>query len=335
MTETKSLKSLSAYYNKFSHIYVEKEIANHKNTENILNKLKNSKVIIIDNYKDVFNRKRQNFYIQKKSQNLILAKKHYDFYYKGSENCEDFNNSNFYYTSFILNCPYYCQYCYLQGMYNSANVVVFVNIEDYFKSISNLCKNKYIYLCLSYDSDILAMEGITGFTGLFIEFIKEHKNILAEIRTKSASFSAIKHKYIPNNIIFAWSLLPQEVINMYEYNTPSLGERINSIKTALEKDLEIRISIEPVMKIKNFDKVYTDFIDYLFKEISAENVRDINIGVFRLSKVHYKRMKNNCKNVFAYDFTNNDNTVTYNDYEELRKIIYNKVSKYIDKNKIY
>ena len=35
----------------------------------------------------------------------------------------------------MLNCVYDCSYCFLQGMFNSANYLVFVNYEDYFKEI--------------------------------------------------------------------------------------------------------------------------------------------------------------------------------------------------------
>ena len=45
-------------YNKmFSHVYVEKGVAEHPRTKQILEKLNNTTVIEIDHYKDVFCRK--------------------------------------------------------------------------------------------------------------------------------------------------------------------------------------------------------------------------------------------------------------------------------------
>ena len=35
----------------------------------------------------------------------------------------------------MFNCIYDCDYCYLQGMYPSANIVVFVNHEDFFDAV--------------------------------------------------------------------------------------------------------------------------------------------------------------------------------------------------------
>ena len=33
-----------------------------------------------------------------------------------------------YYFSHMLNCIYDCKYCFLQGMFNSANFVIFTNL---------------------------------------------------------------------------------------------------------------------------------------------------------------------------------------------------------------
>ena len=52
-------------YNKmFSHVYVEKGVAEHPRTKQILEKLNNTTVIEIDHYKDVFCRKKQSISAQ-------------------------------------------------------------------------------------------------------------------------------------------------------------------------------------------------------------------------------------------------------------------------------
>lgn len=52
-------------YNKmFSHVYVEKGVAEHPRTKQILEKLNNTTVIEIDHYKDIFCRKKQSISAQ-------------------------------------------------------------------------------------------------------------------------------------------------------------------------------------------------------------------------------------------------------------------------------
>ena len=58
-------------YNKmFSHVYVEKGVAEHPRTKQILEKLNNTTVIEIDHYKDVFCRKKQSISAQSNAKAL-------------------------------------------------------------------------------------------------------------------------------------------------------------------------------------------------------------------------------------------------------------------------
>ena len=92
----------------FSHIYIEKSAANHPNTQAVLQKINYDSLIYIDDYSQIFNRHHQDFIAQKRSPNLILARKKQDFYYSGSSYCESFGHARFYYTGIIMNCLYAC-----------------------------------------------------------------------------------------------------------------------------------------------------------------------------------------------------------------------------------
>ena len=63
----------------------------------------------------------------------------------------------------MMNCIFDCEYCYLKGMYPSGNLVVFVNLEDIFAELEALLAQKSIYLYVSYDADLVAIESLTGF----------------------------------------------------------------------------------------------------------------------------------------------------------------------------
>ena len=159
-------------YNKmFSHVYVEKGVAEHPRTKQILEKLNNTTVIEIDHYKDVFCRKKQSISAQSNAKALILAENTSGCIYEGAPVCQSFGNENFYYCSCMMNCIFDCEYCYLKGMYPSGNLVVFVNLEDIFAELEALLAQKSIYLCVSYDADLVAIDfyavqpGVTGQTG--------------------------------------------------------------------------------------------------------------------------------------------------------------------------
>lgn len=136
-------------YNKmFSHVYVEKGVAEHPRTKQILEKLNNTTVIEIDHYKDVFCRKKQSISAQSNAKALILAENISGCIYEGAPVCQSFGNENFYYCSCMMNCIFDCEYCYLKGMYPSGNLVVFVNLEDILRSLKHFWRKKaYIFAC--------------------------------------------------------------------------------------------------------------------------------------------------------------------------------------------
>jgi spore photoproduct lyase len=329
----------SSWNSNFSHVYIEKGIINHPNTKKILSHFKNSTKIEIDHYKDVFCRGKQSFVMQKHSLKLILAEKKDNLVYEGAEVCEDFGNAHFYYTSSIMNCIYDCEYCYLQGMYPSALIVIFVNIEDIFKQIEELLKEHPVYLCISYDSDLLSLEGITNFTAKWMQFAAKHKNLKIELRTKSANFKAIRHIDPLDNFILAWTLSPDEVIKEHEAKTPNLYSRLKSAKEAIEKGWKVRICFDPLLYVRDWKEKYDTCIEKTFKDISPDKILDISIGVFRVSKDYLKKMRKGRENslILSYPYEVNNGVCSYSPKhsKQLIEFVYNKVCEYVPKEKIY
>ena len=126
-------------------------------------------IIPIDHYGEIFNRHGQNFRLQKKKPAFILAKKQGKLLYPIPPNYGIGAQNNFYF-SHILNCPYDCSYCFLQGLYRSANYVIFINFEDFQEEIiKKIGKSKTTFFS-GYDGDSLAFECRTGFLDAFLPF---------------------------------------------------------------------------------------------------------------------------------------------------------------------
>ena len=146
-------------------IYVEEAIKNHPRAKFILNKFKKSRIILINKYGEIFNKRNQNFRIQKVNPCIILAHKKDSFVLPAPEGFGIGSSKNFYF-SHMYNCIYDCRYCFLQGMYSSANYLIFVNFEDFDiaikKTIGKNINSKLTFFS-GYDCDSLALENVTGF----------------------------------------------------------------------------------------------------------------------------------------------------------------------------
>lgn len=93
-------------------------------------------------------------------------------------------------------------------MYGSGNVVIFVNLEDIFSEVEELLKSHPVYLCVSFDTDLIALENLTGFVSRWAEFTRSHEDLTIEIRTKSFR-KDIYGKIAPcDRVIFAYTLSP-------------------------------------------------------------------------------------------------------------------------------
>ena len=143
-------------------IYIENDIKDMARTKSILSRFKNPVIITIEKYSEVFNKKNQNFVLQKINPAIILAKKRKNFLLD-TPKTYSIGKKNNYYFSYMYNCLFDCRYCFLQGMYKSSNFVIFINYEDFFKKISKV-ENTDTTIFSGYDCDSLAYDNITKFS---------------------------------------------------------------------------------------------------------------------------------------------------------------------------
>ena len=272
---------------RFTHIYVEERALEYPLTKEILDKIPDATVIYIKHYKDVFDRKRQNAPLQKSNQALIIAVREGNRIFKGSPVCQSFGQKNFYYASSMMNCPFDCDYCYLKGMYPSSNMVVFVNLEDYKKDVEERLKEGPMYVCASYDTDLLAMNALTGHADFWKDLALSHDDLLVELRTKAA----IDVKDDISNVIYAFTLSPEEVVNRFEHNTAPVSARINAAAKALESGAKVRLCFDPVIKIPGWEDAYKKLVDGACSKICFSKLTDVSVGTFRISSDYLTKMR--------------------------------------------
>ncbi len=328
------------YFNPvFSHIYVEKKAMNRTRTRKILEKFPNAVVVEIDHYKDVFCRSGQDSTLQRKAQNLILAVKQGELIYQGAPVCQSFGNEHFYYTSCMMNCLYDCEYCYLKGMYPSGHVVVFVNIEDIFEQVEKMLKEHSLYLCVSYDTDLMAMEAMTGYTKMWTDFAQKHPNLTVEIRTKCANEQFFERQEPLTNVVYAFTISPQAVIEQWEHKTPSLSRRIQCAKKAAEKGFQVRLCFDPMIYCVDWKKQYAAMLDEIEQTIDMTRIVDVSVGSFRVSQDYLKKMRKNNPDSAVVQFPyENDNGVYHYPkelLEEMERYMTERLEMQIGREKIF
>ena len=274
-------------------IYIEEEIAQHPRTLDIIKRFPDASRIACRRYGEVFNRKSQNFRLQKKNPALILAKKHKNLvlptpkqYSLGAE----YN----YYFSHMLNCLYDCRYCFLQGMFQSAHYVLFVNYEDFIidmqKSL-NEHNDQPVHFFSGYDCDSLALDPVTNFTEEFLPFFENNSKALLELRTKSTQIRNILKRDPIQNCIIAFSFTPNKIASSIEHKAPNVQKRINAIIDLQKAGWLIGLRFDPLIYTKEYKKEYAELFTYLFSAINLDLIHSVSLGSFRLPKSYFRRVE--------------------------------------------
>lgn len=231
--------------------------------------------------------------MQRMSQALILAISKQPAIHPGAAVCQSFGNEHFYYTSNVMNCIFDCEYCYLQGMYPGSHMVIFVNLEDTLAEVERMLTAHPMYISISYDTDLLAIEPITGFLADWCRFAATHPTLSIEIRTKAAATASIRTLPVLPNVIWAFTLSPDEVIRRYEHKTPALSARLGTASAALSEGRRVRLCFDPMLLVPNWKALYCDLFRETFSVLPAEQINDVSLGVFRISKDYLKTMRKN------------------------------------------
>jgi spore photoproduct lyase len=296
----------------FSHVYVEREAYGYPLTQRVLGKLSRAEIVPIGHYKDIFNRPGQVYAAQKNSQKLILAVRKNHFAYPGAKinsPCDSCSHpasksaKPVFYATQMLNCPYDCAYCYLRGMHGSANIAAFVNTYDYFSAVRPLSP---AYICLSYETDLLAMEPLFGFVSEWLAYAADNPGLTFEIRTKSANFimlpAALRENALPN-VIFAWTVTG----SAYEKKAPSVQARLGALREAIQNGWKVMLCIDPVIAVDGWEEALTD----LLAQVKGLPLYDIRAGGFRMSAEQFKKIKRNSPVAAALPLTVQDGIMRY------------------------
>lgn len=323
----------------FSAIYIEEEIKDWERVKKISESFPHLPKIICGRYGEIFNRSNQNFRIQKKAPALILAKK-YGKLVLPAPSGYGFRGGKSFYFSHMLNCVYDCRYCFLQGMYRSANYVLFVNYDDFRvqieESISS-CDGNSIYYS-GYDCDSLALEPVSHFCDYFLGIFESNPTGILEIRTKSTQVRKLLDRSPIPNVIVAMSFSSQKSSLRFEQGVPSIQKRVSVLRKLQEKGWKIAIRFEPLIFENTLLDNYKDLFDQLFQSLDVNQLHSVSLGEFRMPKTYYKSIVKLYpeEELFARETTIENGLISLKDTDgESLQDIENLLKTYVSREKYY
>ncbi len=303
----------------FAAVYIESAVRDHPRARAILDRYRHLPRIECERFGEIFNRKAQNFRLQKEHPALILARKH-GRKVLPAPGGYGFEAGRSHYFSHMLNCVYDCRYCFLQGMYRSAHCVLFVNYEDFADSIQNTLAAKNTagdihasaaeitraggggvgewdtqsrasaageVFYSGYDCDSLALEPVSGFADYFVPFFANLPGAVLELRTKSTQISGLLRMEPTPNCIIAMSFTTADAARRWEHQVPSIAKRLAALRRLQDAGWPVALRFEPLLPTAN-PAEYEDLFDEVFSRIRGDRLHSVSTGLFRMPADYFR-----------------------------------------------
>lgn len=281
----------------FKRIFIEEDILTHDRTQFILKKLRFPEYKIIDRYDHIWGKVNKP-YLQKRDRlSLFIASKRGKVL-KTAPPAYGKKGDPHYYFITAFNCIYECSYCYLQGYFNTPDIVFFVNHEDILKKIEEMIiscnkRGQKPWFHAGEFSDSLSLSHITGELSLYFDLFSRYPDAYLELRTKSANINQILKNPPLTNIIISISLSPDEQIKKYDLKTSPLKRRLTAIKILTDFNFQIGIHFDPIIAHVDVMEMYHLLLQELMRKTNIKSLAYLSLGVVRFTKDVFHRVKKN------------------------------------------
>lgn len=261
--------------------------------------------------------------------NLVITQ------HKGNplKNCQgmgDYVCCSYFTVAFSSNCHYECTYCILQDyLKNNPAVTLFANVDEILASIEAKLSEQpdtLFRVGTGEIADSLALDDITHLSGELVPFAAAQKNLLLELKTKSAQIGNLLDLDHRGKTVVSWSLNPQAFIDAEEHKTASLEERLMAARAVADCGYPVGFHFDPLLALPGWREEYAGLIERVASEFEEDEIAWISLGSLRftpgLKKIVAERFP---KSPLLYGelFPTTDGKVRY--FREVREELYRHV----------
>ena len=278
----------------FKQVFIEENCIDNPNAKNILNKLRNPAVTIIDSIDNYWGRVKKPYLQKRDNLNLFIGKKKGELV-KPAPDAYGLGEEKHYYFIHAYNCIYECQYCYLQGYFHTPDIVLYVNHDDIMDQMQKIIdtSNESVWFHAGEYSDSLALSHITQEWEKYWDFFKKNPKAKLELRTKSVNIKMLERLEPLNNVFISFTLAPELAAKNYDYKCPPSKHRLHAIEKLIKLGHCIGIHFDPIIYQEDFIKAYSELIGKLSVILPDKQLGYISIGVVRFTKDVYREVQRN------------------------------------------
>ena len=141
------------------------------------------------------------------------------------------------------------------------------------------------------------------------------------------------------NVIYAFTVSPDDIARKYEKNVPSSGERLKAASRALESGANVRLCFDPMILTDNWQRSYGELIDQAARLIDLNRLTDVSVGCFRISKEYLSSMRKSMRNseIAWYPYVIRNGVAQYEEDTDrkMQEFMCERLARYIAEEKIF
>ncbi len=189
----------------------------------------------------------------------------------------------------VVNCPFNCTYCFLQGYLDAPYIQVMVNIEDLFEELDqflNRNRNGRFRIGTGEMADSLALDRYIGLNEKLIRFISNYPNAVLELKTKSADVEPLLKISHGKNVVISWSLAPLKITKEEELGTDDLTKRISAMEKVLRAGYMVGFHFDPIIYYEGWERGYREVVESIFTKVPERQLAWVSMGSLRFFPQH-------------------------------------------------
>jgi len=175
-------------------------------------------------------------------------------------------------------CPFDCAWCYLKGTFRfrpegiKPVVKDLKKIELHTKAFLEEVKTPEILNTGEIADSLMAENRKFAFSKMIIPLFETQNRHKVLFLTKSNNIKYLLDIKPHQQVIMSFSLNALSVAKKWENKAPAVDKRIVAAKKLADLGYEIRIRIDPMVPVEDWEKHYKDLIDLLFSNLIPERI---------------------------------------------------------------
>jgi len=269
-------------------VLVEREVESHPLTGRILERFGNIPVEIVTGDQDI---DRTELGIDRDfasslthGKQILLLGRNRGRFLKACPATREYRCCDYQVLNIGMNCPMECVYCILQAYLNNPWLSFFVNTEDLFHELDEAFAaepSRVWRIGTGEFTDSLALDSLTGLSRELVEFMRDKKQAVLELKTKTAYIENLRDIDHNGRTIVAWSLNSPIIMEREELKTASLDQRLSAAAECAAMGYRLAFHFDPIIHHPGWREGYRKTIGKLFNAVPPEKIAWISMGALR------------------------------------------------------